>query len=360
MKTLDRYIAQIFVRNVLVAVLGMASLFLFQALFSDIYDQDYTLHQILTYQAMSIPKIVVEMSPPSILLATVLTLSGMVRTHELVACYTIGVSLRRIMTLILGIVLIVSSSILFMEDRVLPHFFRIQTNYYWRQMKKRPDFFLDIKRDKIWYRSKNMIYNLQRFDNQSKTIHGMSVYTFDDGFNLTQVIGAEKAQFDQKKWNLLNGTVTVFTEESPFPLTQNFKEKTVIIAETPKEFQEIEKEVNGLNFKELDHYIQKMKNAGANTHSYEVKYHSRFSLSFIPIVMCFLAIPFSTRSRREGGMGKDLGICLLMTFSYWLFYSIGLSLGTNGAIPPWLGAWLPSGAFLSLAGVLISRKHAYS
>src|SRR6185312_755633 len=106
----------------------------------------------------------------------------------------------------------------------------------------------------------------------------------------------------------------------------------------------------------LRQYINRMKAAGADTKAYEVKFHSRMSLSFIPIVMCILAIPFSTGTRREGGMAKDLGICLIVTFFYWLFYSVGLSLGTNGALPPWLAAWLPSGVFAALAIALLRKK----
>ncbi len=272
------------------------------------------------------------------------------------ACYSIGVGLRRLMSLILGVVLIVSCLLLVVEDKILPLVYRKRTNFYWREMQKRPDFFVDIKRDKVWYRSKNMIYNLQLFDLNSKTIHGMALYTFDDDFNLLQVVNAEKAEYTQGRWKLENGIVTLFSKDSPFPMTQNFKEKDVVIAETPKDFQEIEKEVDGLRFQELYQYIQRMKKAGANTRSYEVKYHSRFSVSFIPIVMCFLAVPFSLTNRREGGAARDLGLCLILTFFYWLFYSVGLSLGTNGALPPWLAAWLPSSIFVALAATLIGRK----
>jgi lipopolysaccharide export system permease protein len=139
-------------------------------------------------------------------------------------------------------------------------------------------------------------------------------------------------------------------------LTQHFKEKELQIPETPKDFQEIDKEVDGLRLLELSKYITRMKNAGADTKAYEVKLQSRYSLSFIPIVMCFLGVPFSIRSRREEGTAKDLTICLGLTFLYWLFYSIGLSLGTNGALPPFIAAWLPSAVFAVLAAVLLRRK----
>ena len=157
-------------------------------------------------------------------------------------------------------------------------------------------------------------------------------------------------------WSLKDGTVTVFSKEDQFPLTQPFKEKELQIPETPNDFQEIDKEVDGLRLLELSKYIKHMKEAGADTKAYEVKLQSRFSLSFIPMVMCVLGIPFSIRSRREEGTAKDLTLCLFVTFLYWLFYSIGLSLGTNGALPPWFAAWLPSGIFAGVAVLLLNRK----
>ncbi len=357
MRVLDRYIIGIFIRNLGVSLLSMTALFLFQAIFANIFDPNYTANQVIYYHFLNIPQISVQSAGPAVLLATVLTLAGLARTHELVACYAIGVGIRRIMALIVGVVLLISALALVMEDRVLPPFYRIRTNFNQRVMEKKQDFFMDFKRDKVWYRSRNMIYNLQRFDSHSRMIYGMSVYTFDDNFNLIQMVEAERAEFDAGKWKLLNGTVTIFNSVNQFPSTQEFKEKEIQIAETPRDFQEIEKEVDGLRIKELYQYIGRIKGAGADTKSYEVKLHSRFSLCFIPIVMCFLAVPFSLRGRREGGVAKDLGLCLGITFFYWLFYSVSLSLGTNGALPPWLAAWLPSSIFVALAATLIARKN---
>lgn len=356
MKTLDRYLAILFIKSFVLAVIGMVSLYLFQALLGDLIERSYPSNQIIIFHLMHIPQILVQMMPPSILLATVLTLSGLARNNELIACYSIGMGLGRLMALVLSIVFIISCLILVLQDRILPPTYRKRQAYYYQEMEKKVDFYLDVKQDKIWYRSKNLIYNLQLFDARSNTIKGMSVYTFDDGFNLIQVVDAERAEYTPKGWRLMEGTVTVFSDQDPFPLTRKFKEKELMITETPRDFQEIEKEVDGLRLKELWRYVQRMKAAGADTKSYEVKFHSKISLSFIPLVMCILGVPFSVRGRREGGMAKDLGLCLGITFFYWLFYSIGLSLGTNGALPPWLAAWLPSTIFAVLAAALIARQ----
>jgi lipopolysaccharide export system permease protein len=72
--------------------------------------------------------------------------------------------------------------------------------------------------------------------------------------------------------------------------------------------------------------------------------------------MCLIGIPFSVRGRREGGLAKDLAVCLAVTFFYWLFYSIGLSLGSNGALPPVVAAWAPTLIFTLFALVLVARQ----
>lgn len=356
MKTLDRYVAGAFIRSFLLSVLGLTLLYVFQSLLGDLLDQQYPPNQVLTYDLLNVPQIFVQMTPPAVLMSTVITLSGLSRTNELVACFSIGVGLKRLVALILLMVFMISCFTLVMQDRILPPVYKKRTTYFYREMKKKTDFYLDIKQDKIWYRSKNLIYNLRTFDAKTRTIHGMAVYTFDEKFNLLQVVDAQRAAYTPDGWKLMDGTVTLFVKGDDFPVQSQFTEKELQINETPTDFQEIEKEVDGLRLKELYRYIGRTREAGADTKSYEVKFHSRISLSFIPVVMCILGVPFSVRSRREGGVVKDLGLCLAITFFYWLFYSVGLSLGTNGALPPWLAAWLPSTIFAALAVTLIARQ----
>ena len=356
MTTLDRYIAGAFLRNCLLAMVALTALYVFQAVMGQLIDHEFSTRQILIYHLLGVPQVLVQMIPPAILFATALTISGLNRTNELVACYSIGVGLNRIVALVISLVFMISCLSLVLQDRILPPLFKKQTTFFYREMKQRQDFFLDVKMDKIWYRSKNLIYNLRSFDKKTKTIHGMAVYTFDDEFRLLQVIDATKAAFTAQGWRLMDGTVTVFNRDDPFPLTQQFDEKDIQIDETPADFQEIEKEVDGLRLRELARYISKTSSAGADTKAYEVKFQSRFSLSFIPLVMCLLAVPFSSGNRREGGVARDLSICLGITVFYWVFFSIGLSLGTSGAVPPWLAAWLPSVIFAALAIGLLWRR----
>jgi lipopolysaccharide export system permease protein len=310
---------------------------------------------VVFYHLLGVPRIMTQFAPPSVMIATLLTLSGLNRSQELVACYSIGIGLPRIASLMLSLAFMVSCALLVAQDRLVPPLHRYQTVYYQREMKKRQDFMLDFKQDRIWYRSRSLIYNLRTFDPKKNIIYGMAIYTFDELFNLVQVVDAERAVHAADGWRLKDGSITVFAPDDSSPMTQGFKEKKLDLSESPQDFTEVEREVDGLRLKELYRYVQKSRQAGADTKSNEVKFHSRISLSFVPLVMCVLAFPFAVRGRREGGVAKDLGLCLVFTFFYWLFYSIGLSLGSNGALPPWLAAWLPSGIFALLAAYLVSQ-----
>lgn len=356
MRILARYISVAFLQNFAIALLALGSIQVLQSILGQLVEGVHTVPQILYHHLLQIPEMMIQMLPPSVMMGTVLTLSGFNRSNELVAIYSVGVGLKQVMSTVVAWVVILCCVSLIVQDRILPILFKQKTIYYWQVMRNRHDFSFDIRHDKVWYRSKNLIYNLKTFDPKTNKILGMTVYQFDDHFHLQRIIEAKNAQFTDKGWKLFAGAETSFAKNQDFPHTTRFQEKELQIQETPQDFERIEKDVDGLRLKELYSYISKIKESGVDSKTYEVKYHSKISISLIPLVMCILAVPFSTRNRRQGGAGRDLSIGFAVTFFYWLLYSIGLSLGSNGAVPPILAAWLPSVLFLGLAGYLIWRN----
>ena len=358
MKTLDRYLATSFLRSLIPAWFGLVIIFFAQAMIAELLEQPFPASQILWRGILGLPATFLQLAPPAVLLATVVTLAGFARSGELVAFFSVGFGKTRIVATLGAVVFVLCCLLLVFQDRIAPLFVKKRTAYYWHVMKKRPDFFLDVKRDKIWYRSKNLIFNLRSFDSSSRTIYGMSVYTLDERFQLVQLVHAQKGVHTSQGWTLKDGSVTVFESGSDFPLSQKFDEKELLITETPKDFQEIEKEVETLRLRELWNYINRIKLTGTSTRSFEVKFHSRIALCFVPLIMCWLGLPFSLGNRRSGGLWRDLSLGLMVTFFYWLFYSISLSLGLNGALSPWFAAWLPSMIFMGVVVVLMTRRAA--
>jgi lipopolysaccharide export system permease protein len=353
MQILARYIASAFFKNLLLALLGLTGLFFFQALITE--RSDYAFSQLLIYKLYDLPQMMVMVAPPATLLATVLTFSALSKTNELIACYSIGISLNQMVSVIFPIVFVMCCFSLVVQDRILPAFYEKKSLFYWREIKKKQDFFLDVKQDKIWYRSDNLIYHLRTFDPKTDRILGIGVYVFDPAFDLQELLQAEVATYTGSEWELTQGKSTHFDPKTGFPVIEPFKKRILKIKESPKDFKNIEREADRLRIKDLIRFIETNKKSGIDSKAFEVKLHSRFSLSFIPLIMCLLAIPFSVSRAREGRMGRDLFIAFVITFIYWLGYSISLSLGQNGTILPIVAAWLPSVIFGFLALFLLRR-----
>ena len=183
------------------------------------------------------------------------------------------------------------------------------------------------------------------------------MYLFDHDFKLLEHVEAENACFDtaSNEWILKNGMLTVFPANADFPLSKRFTEKHLTFPETPKDFLEIEKQVDTLRLKELLAFIDHNREAGLDTKAYEVDFHRRIAMSFIPIILGIIAIPYSVRPKRQGGIGKDLTICGGWILGYWFLFSMSMSLGRSGALGPFVAVWGPCAVFLVFALYLVSR-----
>lgn len=357
MQILARYLATAFIKNLILSLFGLTILFFFQTIITQL--NDYTFSQLLIYVSYDFPKMMVMVAPPASLVAMVMTLSGLSKTHELIAIHSIGISTAQILTILLPIVFVLCCFSLIAQDRILPMLYEQKTVFYWKEMKHSQDFFLDFRKDKIWYRSNNMIYHLKTFDFKNEIIKGIGVYVFDSQFNLTELLQGESAHHNGHEWVLETGKATKFTGSSGFPKTENFKSRTLNIKEQPSDFKMIEKEVDRLRIKDLNKFIETNKRSGIDSKGYETKLHSRFALSFIPLIMALLAVPFSVSGTREGRTSTDLGIAFAITFFYWISFSMSLSLGLKGTISPIAAAWGPSILFALLAVYLLKAKKVF-
>lgn len=357
MRILDRYILFEFLRSFLIALLALTTVFFIADYLRGVWDAEVTPLVLFKYGAFQLPMIICQMVPPAAMLGTTVTLSLLNRKNELTAIQASGIGLGHISALIFGAIFIACCFTLVTYDRIVPPLARKRTAYYWRVLKNRPDFTVDIRTSKIWYRSRNYIYNLRLYDNATSTIQGIGIYFFDNRFHLIQHVEAKQARYDELKreWLLKDGMLTIFPEGKSFPMSKAFAEKRLSLPETPKDFLEIEHQVDTLRLKDLLTFIKRNKEAGLNTKAYEVDFHSRIAMSFIPLIMGLLAIPYSVRPKRQGGLGKDLSVCLGWIFSYWLLFSLSLSLGRSGAVMPWVSVWAPSGLFFCAALILAFR-----
>jgi lipopolysaccharide export LptBFGC system permease protein LptF len=86
----------------------------------------------------------------------------------------------------------------------------------------------------------------------------------------------------------------------------------------------------------------------------ETQLHARVAAPWTCLVVVFIAVPFAAPSGRRNlffGVAGSIGLA----FIYFVVQRVGFALGQNGAVAPWIGAWLPNAAF-TLAGLILTAR----
>jgi lipopolysaccharide export system permease protein len=352
---IDRYISKIFLGYFIGGLIVFVTLFIAINYMTEMSQYKAPVDSVLRYYLMFAPSQIYLMIPVACLMATIFTLSQLSRSNELVALFSSGMSLARISLPILVLVVVISSLGFWVNDRLLPIVNQRRNYILYVEIRKEPGLYSTVKSNKIWYRSGNVLFNIKTLQADKGTAQGLQMYYFDHAWTLIQMITAERVELNGPKWDLRNGTVTLFTPGSSVPMTQDFKKKTIPVSEETADIQKTSQSTDALSVSELRRFITRNKEAGLDTLRYEVDYHAKFAFSFAAFVMSFIGIPFSVSRQRAGGTAMNVGITLLLAFGYWAAYSSGITVGRHGALPPVVAVWLPNMVMVGLSAFFLVR-----
>ncbi len=356
MSLIDRYILKLFLLYLVAGLAVFVTLYLtVDAMSFAMRHGDADASALIKYYSYYTPWVVYQLVPIGCLLATLFTLATMNRNNELTALFSMGSSLMRISAPILIAVAVISLTAFAVADQVLPRMMQKKSYVEYVEIKKRPGLYSTVKTNKIWFRTENVLFNIKTLNPETRKAQGITLYYFDPNWQLTQLISAQEVEMKGNMWDLKNGVVTLFAAESSFPLTRSFADKAITMNEDLRDIQSTSNSSNMMSLSELSRFIQRNKEAGLDTLSYEVDYHGKFGFAFAALVMSLVGIPFSVGRARSGGIFVNLGICLALAFLYWVGYSSGLTMGEHGVLPPILAAWGPNLITASVALALLKR-----
>ena len=126
---IDRYISSLFLGYFFGALLIFVVLFLgVDAMGTMSSYQNVAGHSLIAYTLYSLPEVVYRMTPVSCLAATLFAISNLNKTNELVALFSLGTSLLRVVMPILMWICLITVLSFYLSDQVLPNFTR-QKNY---------------------------------------------------------------------------------------------------------------------------------------------------------------------------------------------------------------------------------------
>jgi lipopolysaccharide export system permease protein len=123
----------------------------------------------------------------------------------------------------------------------------------------------------------------------------------------------------------------------------------------PSDFMISVNDCEQLTTPQLKTYIDRQKKRGiGNIQPFEIEYHRRYSMPFAAFILTITGASLSSR-KIKGGMGLNIGIGFLISFSYVLFMQISSSFAISGLMSPLVAMWIPNIFYAAIAAYLYKK-----
>ena len=201
--------------------------------------------------------------------------------------------------------------------------------------------------------SPGVIAYINRYDDRTKTGYRFSMEKFE-GKTLRSKLTAESVRYDSAyHWIIRNYTIRDFNG-----LREEFRQGKVIdsiITIEPADFLISRYDAELMNTTQLREYIKRQKERGAsNVKPFEIEYETRFASTIAAFILTSIGMSLSSR-KVKGGMGMNIGIGLILSFSYILFSTISSSFAVSGSMSPRLAVWIPNIIYIIIAIYLYTK-----
>ena len=197
------------------------------------------------------------------------------------------------------------------------------------------------------------ILHIESFQRRAGIGYRCSIEKFEDK-TLVMRITADRIYYDSlENWHLDTYTQREFT--GMHETLERGARKDITLPIIPDELFITAQQAQQMTTPELRHYMERQRQRGSgNVKAFEVEYHKRWASPLGAFIMTLLGVTMSSRKVR-GGMGKNLGIGVVLTALYILFSTVSTTFSVNNVMSPFMAAWLPNFVFLAISIPLYRR-----
>jgi lipopolysaccharide export system permease protein len=351
---LDRYVLGRFLRMLPLCIAAAAALFLLVDFFQRI--GELTKHgagvwNALAYFSFKLPRVITEVYPAASLLAVLIGLGALAEGRELLACRSCGVSTLRVLAPLAACAALLSLVVLAWNEVVVPPTASRARMIQDVGIEKRLERGV-FNASSLWFQSEQGFVNINYFDATRNELHGITLHQMDESFRLVRIVEARKAVWRQDHWDVLDTTVTMF-EGGADALGQNHG--TVLALDVnPDELRRKRRRAYEFSYRDLSKQILGLERKGLDATEYMVDCDYKLAAPFAGLVAVILGLPLAARGGRRSGGGvlRNVGLGLAVSFVYWSATALAVAAGHAGTLPPLLAAWAANILF-GIGGTLL-------
>ena len=354
MTVIHKYLAKELLKYfciVLAAVVGVYLAIEFFGRIDNFLDAKLPISRALAFLALRTPFIVAQITPVGVLLAVLIVFGIMVNNNEIVALKSGGVSIFYLFKPILVMGLIFSSLLFFFSEVAVP-ITTGRANKIWRSEVKKESAVTSREKN-IWIKGNRSISHITYFRPSSETIFGVTLNYFDESFRLIKRIDAQEGVYRGGEWCLLNVVEQdLVKDERSYKVACRAK-YPVKLEFAPEDLKRVVKKCEEMSYGELFSYIQEVEEEGYDATGYRVDLNAKIAFPLVCVVMSIVGTSLALWRKKKEGFASSVVYGIGLAFLYWTIYSLCLSLGYGGILPPVVAAWLTNVIFACLGTLML-------
>lgn len=299
---------------------------------------------ILDYYFALIPYFAVFLAPLFIFITVVFFTSKLAGRSEIIAMQAAGMSFKRLLRPYMFSASILALISFALNSELLPKLNKTRINFTdtWVLNQK-----VTMDRNLQAAVGPGVIAYFGTFDAIERTGYNFSLEKFDST-TLVSRLTAPRIVFDSTAhWTIYDYNIRHF--EGLTERNESGTELDTMLLLSPADLVISKEDGEQLTTRELRRYIRHQKERGmGNIKNFQVELHRRFASIPAAFILTLIGACLSAR-KVKGGIGLNIAIGLLLAFSYILLFTISSSYAINGALSPFMAAWLPNFIFIPIA-----------
>lgn len=357
---LSRYIAKHFFFSIMITIIGLLAVVslidLFELLRRSVKYQTVPFSVIVEMIILKIPYMTERLMPYAVLIGSILALTRLTRTHELIVARAAGISVWQFLLPAIIVVLLLGSFIttLFnpLSSALLLRYEQLEAKY----LSSRGSLMV-VSSSGLWMRQmednptstiSEHIINAAKVNSHDMTFSNIIIFSFNQNKNFLERLDAEKAVL---KPGILELTQVI--RSTPGKPPENIASLSLPTSLTMEYIQDSFASPETMSFWRLPSFITTLESAGFPAMRHRLYYQSLLANPLLMAGMVWVAAVFSLRLPRRGKIGILVASGLLTGFLLYFFTDLVHALGSAGTLPIILAAWAPALVMCMIGAVLL-------